>query len=297
MERNDSYLLQESVDYLIPKILDAQYPKLKAAEHIPVAYEGGAGAETINQLMIEYAGRAQITSAPGKNPPLVGILPNGLNTSVVRSVQMAFEINFQESRAAQRMGVNVSDKKGMAAREMVEREGNRLAYLGDVPSGIYGLFTFPLLPKVISPIRFNDLTVNPALLLDYMNLWTNLLYNEITNQVVQPNAVLMPTHVKTRLKTTYKSEYSDISLMKLWRDSNEFIDYVDDVPEANEAGFGETPGMLFYRRDPEYVTWYVPQPTEILIDQESETSKTLLVHQRNAGSFYHRMSGLLVEGL
>ena len=296
-ERVDSFLLQRSVDYLIPKILDAQFPELKAAEHIPVAYDGGPGAETISQLIIEYAGRAQVTSTPGKNPPLVGLLSNGLNSSVVRSVECAFEVHFQEARAAAMAGVAVSDKKGMAAREIVERDGNRLAYLGDQASGIYGLFTFPLLPKVISAVRFDDPAVSPTVLLDNLNAWSNLLYNTITRKAIRPNAVLMPSEVRTKLDTTYRSDHSDTTLMTLWRDSNKYIEYVDDVSEADEAGFNGTPAMIFYRKDPEYVSWYVPQPTEVLTQHESETSRTMLVHQRNAGAFFHRLSAIIIEGV
>lgn len=296
-ENFDSFLLQRSLDYLIPEILRAEYPEITVDADIPISNEGGPGADTISQLTIEYYGRAKITTSPTDDPPMIGINSNGLNSSVVRSLTAAFDLHFQEARAAEMMGVNVSAEKGMAAKETVERESARIAYLGDSESGIHGLFTFPYLPKIISSVRFDNPAADPNLLLDSINSWSNVLYDVLTRKTIQANAVLMPTRVYTKLSTTYRNSNSDTTLMELWRKANPHITYVNRVPEADEAGFGGTPAMIFYKKDPMHVRRHIPQPTEVLVHRESETSKTMLVHQRTGGTFFRRLSGVIVEGV
>lgn len=290
-------LLQRALEYIIPEVERAAYPELKAPEHIPTVNLGGPGAETITQVMLDYRGRARITSAPGDDPPLVGVVADPLNSSAVKSIEAAWRVTFQEVRAANQAGIDISMEKAFGAKEMVMRESNRIAYLGDPAAGLYGLFTFPLLPKVISPIRFDDLALDPNLMLRHLNSWSNMIYDVVTRRVFKSDAVLMPSRVRTVLNTTFRNANSDTTIMDLWRKSNPHITYIDDVPEADEAGFGGTPAMVFYKKDPSHVRRYIPQPLEQLLHKDSETSKEVLIHERNAGTFYSRLSGLVVEGV
>lgn len=291
------YLWQQAVEHLIEKVERADYPELKAEEHIPTVYEGGPGAEFIKQLMIDFVGRAKVTSAPGDDAPLVGLVGvDGLNTAVVRSITAKWRVTFQEYRTAIQAGIDVSSEKAFGAKRMVMAESDRIAYLGDPDAGLYGLFTFPFLPKVISPIAFDDPTVTPDQILQYMSIWSGMVY-KITRRVFKSDAVLMPSEVWRVMNTTFRNATSDTTIMDLWRKSNPHINYVDEVSHADEAGFGGTPAIIFYKKDPSHVKRYIPQMIEQLVHHNSDTFKEVLVHERNAGTFFSRLSGIVVEGV
>lgn len=290
-------LLQRALEYIMPEVARAEYPELKAEQHIPTVTAGGPGAETITQVMLDYRGRAKITSAPGDDPPLVGVVGEAMNASNVKSIEAAYRVTFQEVRAAAFAGIDISAEKALGAKEMVMRESNRIAYLGDPAAGLYGLFTFPLLPKVLSPIQFDDPALDPNIMLRYLNSWANLLYDVITRRTFKADTVLFPSRVRTIMNTTFRNANSDTTIMDLWRKSNPQITYVDDVSEADEAGFGGTPAIIFYKKDPSHVKRYIPQPIEQLLHHNSDTSKEVLIHERNGGTFYSRLSGVVVEGV
>ena len=297
MRLDGPILLGQALDYIIPKVERAAYPELKAAEHIPTSNEGGPGVATITQLMLDYRGRAKVTSSPGDDPPLVGVVGEAMNASNVKSIEAAYRVTFQEVRAAALAGIDISLEKALGAKEMVMRESNRISYLGDPMAGLYGLFTFPLLPKVLSPIRFDDPTLDPVVMLRYLNIWTNMVYDQITRRTFKADTVLFPSRIRTILNTTFRNASSDVTLMELWRKSNTQITYVDDVSEADEAGFGGTPAIIFYKKDPSHVKRFIPQPIEQLLHHNSDTSKEVLIHERNGGTSFLRLSAVVIEGV
>lgn len=290
------YLLGRALEYLIPVVQEAQYPELKSSKHVPISIEGGAGADSITQVTLDFAGRAKITSSPGDDPGLVGLRGEAYNQGV-KSIEFGWRVDFQEARAAAVAGINVSNKKALAAGEIVDRESNRIAYLGEASAGLYGLFTFPPLPKIQSTIQFDDPALDPIVALAQLNVWTNMLYDKITKRVFKPDSVLLPSRIMTWLNTTYRNANSDVTIMDLWRKGNPFITFVDDAGEADEGGFGGTPAILFYKKDPAHVNHFIPQYREQLIHEQSETHTTVLVHQRDAGVFYSRLSALVVENV
>ncbi len=291
------YLLQRAVEHILGEVARAEYPELKAAQHIPTSFEGGPGAQMLTQVTLDYRGRAKITSAPGDDPPLVGVVSEAMNASNVKSIEAAWRVTFQEVRTATFAGIDISAEKALGAKEMVARESNRVSYLGDPDAGLYGLFTFPLLPKVLSPIQFDDPTLDPNLMLRYLNIWSNMVYDQITRRTFKADTVLFPSRVRTVLNTTFRNANSDVTLMDLWRKSNPQITYVDDVSEADEAGFGGTPAIIFYKKDPSHVKRFIPQPIEQLLHHNSDTSKEVLIHERNGGTFFSRLSAVVVEGV
>ena len=246
--------------------------------------------------MLDYRGRAKISSRPASDPPKVGIVGNA-RTWPVKSITASYEVDFHEVRASTQMGVDISAEKALSAMELVKRESNRIAYLGDASLGLFGMFTFPLLPKVLSTIQFDNPALDPIVALAAINSWANLLYDTITNRTFKSDAVLFPSKVMTYLNTTFRNANSDTTLMELFRKSNPHITFVDEVSEASEGGFGGTPAILFYKKDPRHVKRYIPQLAEQLIHRESQTLKEVLIHQRDAGTAYNRLSAFVVEGV
>lgn len=294
---DDAYLTRAATEYLIQQVEMATYPELKSAIHIPQIFEGGAGATEITSQMIDRRGRARVTAVPADDIPLVGLVGAG-STNKVRSIAIAYEVNFQEVRTAARTGINVDTTKALAAREFVEEESNEIAYLGgNSDDGVWlnGLFKHPQLPVVVSTVNFRDPATTPEQVSSLLNEWASLV--RVITRTIDADTALMPYSLMQYLSGLMWPNTS-MSVMELFRKTNPKITFVDDAPQADFAGFGDTPAMIFYRRDPAYIAHYIPQPLEQMIEHDSPYRKRVIVHQRDAGvMFRQKVCAVKVEGM
>lgn len=128
----------------------------------------------------------------------------------------------------------------------------------------------------LSPIRFNDLEVDPNLMLHHLNLWSNLIYID---------SVILPSQVRTILNTTFRNASSDVTIMDLWRKANSHIVYVDSVFVRDEVKlFGNSSSaIIFYEKDP--TKRFVPE----LLKELSPQSR----HE----TFFNKLSRVIIEGV
>lgn len=285
------------LDYVMAEVQRASYPELKGRVHVPVQFDGGAGSMSITQKSVDIRGKAAIKAVPDDDIPLVGLVGGAEQTQPVRSILMAYEVNFMEIRSAAQLGINVSSEKGLAAREFVAREENRITYLGDPLTGLNGLFQHPLMPSITSDIQFDDPNLDPVVALARMNLWANAVHDTITARTFQVNAVIMPSRVMTYMNTTYRNSSSDISLMDLFRKGNPHITFVDSCAEADIGGFGGSAAIVFYNKDLKHLAHWIPQEFEQLPEVFSGVSTKVVCHERSAGVFFKKMSAVRIDGV
>lgn len=299
MRRDEDISLYQGdlLNYVMAEVQKAVYPEIKNRIHCPTLFEGGAGSLSISQRMVDARGKAKVVAVPNDDIPLVGLVGGADQTTPVRSIMMAYEINFLEIRSAAQLGINIDAEKGLAAREFVKREEDRITYLGDPDTGLQGLFTHPMIPSVTSTIQFDDPSLDPGVALQRLNTWTNLVHDVISQRVYQVNSVLFPSRVMTYLNTTYRNSSSDVSLMELYRKGNPHITFVDSCEHADMAGFGGTPAILFYVKNPSHVAHYIPQEFEQLPEVFTGVSTKVVCHERTSGVFYKKMSALRIDGV
>ena len=294
---DDALLTRQATQYLINQVDIAEYAELKSQIHIPTLVEGGAGATEIVSQLIDRRGRAKVTAIPADDIPLVGLL-GAEATNRVRSIASAYEVNFQEVRTALRAGMDIDATKALAARLMVEEESNDIAYLGGASDdGVWlnGLFKHPLLPIVISTVNFQDPATTPEQKLYALNQWAGIV--RTMTRSLDADAVLMPYEFMQNLNGTIWPN-TGMSVMEMFRKTNPKITFVDECPQADFAGFGDTPAMIFYHRNPNYIAHFIPQATEQIIDTQSQVRTKVIVHKRDAGvMFRQKVCAVKVEGI
>jgi hypothetical protein len=128
----------------------------------------------------------------------------------------------------------------------------------------------------LSPIHFDDPSLEPSVMLHHLNSWSNLLYVD---------SVILPSQVRGILSTTFRNANSDITVMDLWRKANPHIVYVDSVFERDEVKlFGNSSSaIIFYERDPG--KRFVP-----------ELIKELSPQSRNE-TLFDKLSRVIIEGV
>lgn len=294
---DDALLTRRATEYLITQVDLAEYAQLKSPIHIPTLVEGGPGATEITAQLLDRRGRARVTAIPSDDIPLVGLL--GMETTNrVRSISSAYEVNFQEARTAARAGVDIDTTKALAAKLMVEEESNEIAYLGgNSDDGIWlnGLFKHPLLPIVISTVNFKSSATTAEQKLNALNQWAGIVRS--MTRSIDADSVLMPYEMMQSLNGTIWPN-TGISVMELFRKTNPKITFVDECPQADIAGFNDTPAMIFYHRNPSYIAHFVPQETEQIVDVMSQMRSRVIVHKRDAGvMFRQKVCAVKIEGI
>ena len=288
-------IMARAAEYNFQELIRAEYPERKGRNHVPVNFEGGPGARYLTRQHIDYAGRARLTSRPGYDTPKVDLL-GAPDTIPVYSAEQEYEINFQEAREAMFADFQVSSEKAMAAGELIRALEDEITYLGAPSQGIHGLFSSRL-PRIVSTVNFNDPALSADNAVDALTEWANAIYTTLTKTVLKANAVIMPSKVLTYMLSKRRSEHDPTTVMRAFKESNPWIDMIDDAVWCDIAGAGETPAMLFYNRDPRYVEFHIPHPLEQLVKSESQVCNTYLVHERIAGIRYkNRLSAVIVEG-
>ena len=128
----------------------------------------------------------------------------------------------------------------------------------------------------LSPIHFDDPTLDPSLMIQHLNLWSNLLYVD---------SVILPSQVRTILSTTFRNANSDVTIMDLWRKGNPHILYVENVFERDQVNlFGNSSSaIIFYERNPG--KRFVP-----------ELIKELSPQSRNE-TLFDKLSRVIIEGV
>lgn len=294
---DDALLTRQATEYVMNEVQMVEYGELKADLHIPLINEGGAGATQITSQLIDRRGRAKVTLVPSDDIPLVGLMGSE-STSRVRSITAAYEINFQEARTASMAGIDVDLTKAKAAKLAVEEESNEIAYLGGTSTDgawLNGLFKHPMLPVVVSTVNFKDESVTAEQALAQLNMWASLV--RTMTRTIDADTVLMPYTVMQYLNGKIWTN-TGMSLMELFRKTNPKITFVDECPQADYAGFGETPAMIFYYRNPEYIAHVVPQELEQIVDTMSQFRTKVVIHKRDAGViFRQKVCAVKVEGI
>jgi len=128
----------------------------------------------------------------------------------------------------------------------------------------------------------------------------------LTKGIEIPDTIIMPIGQYSLLNSTYRSEYSDLTLMAAFLKNRPYITKVDWV--ADLAGVSPVPStlvpgsstdvMVIYKRDDEHLTLEIPQPFEQLDIERRGLEYVTPCHARCAGVIvYYPLSVSIVEGI
>lgn len=295
------------LEYIKAQTFDIVYPMLKATTLIPVSTEAGPGAESITYQQFDQVGIAKIIANYADDLPRADVKGKEF-TAPVRSLGASYGYSVQEIRAAQFAGRNLEQRKANATRRAIEQKINRLGWFGDAEYGLKGLLNHDNITRVAveddgtgSSTLWED--KNPDQILRDMNDLVNGIV-DITNGVEAPNTLLMPIEQYTFIASTARSANSDTTILQYFLTNNPFIDTVDWLVEAKGAGLGEgsVPAggdiMIAYDRNPDKLTFEIPQPFEQFPAQERGLEFVIPTHARcSSVLLYYPLSVALAEGI
>lgn len=282
----ESAFFTGQLEHIKAQTYDIVYPALRARDFIPVSGDAGPGAMTITYRQFDRVGMAALITAYAKDLPRADITGKPF-TSPVESLGIVYGWSLQEIRAAAMAGLPLSQKKSNAAREGTADKEELLAAFGNSDTGLRGFLNHPNVPQasVAGGTWASKVAATPeALLTDLNEHYSSIV--TVSKGTEKPNMVILPPTQHVTLGQTRLPDTS-ITLKDFWLGSHPGVS-MDDWQQVVGAGVGDTDRMVMYTKDPNRLTFEIPQEFEQLEVQVEGLDFEVPCHARNGGVIIYR---------
>ena len=299
LDSNGLAFFQRELDHIKSKTFDVLYPDLTFRKLFPVTGDTPAGADSVTYQVYDKSGKVNIVAKNAKDLPRVDVDGKEV-TRLVRTLATSFGYNVIEIMNSQMVGKSLDQKRANAARYAIEREFNRIAWLGDAAHNMYGLLTHPGVPSGNAPTGSWTPATDPSDILADINDAFNTVYTQ-TNAVERANKLALPPEQYALIATTPRTTTSDKTILTWIIENTPQLGSANDVivaPELIGAGAGSVDVMAVVSTNPEKMEFEIPMETMFLPEQEQGLEYVVPVIARCAGlQMYYPLSAYLSLGI
>ena len=300
MDAKFTAVLEKQLEFVKTQTYDIVYPDLKAKQLIPVDNSAGPGAETITYRQWDEFGMAQIISNYADDLPLVDALVEEF-VQRVHSIGAAYQWSIQDLRRSAMADSRLDQRKARAARNFIERKLENIGALGDALAGLTGIANNAnvSLVAVTTGDWFNAATTGEQKIADLNKLVSTIVI--ANKETFIPDTVLLDIGLYNNISNDRISSTGDThtTVLEAFLRSSPYIKEVIPwfkLSDANAAGTKAR--AVCYKRDPEILTFEIPQEFEQLPPQAKNLSFQVPVHARTAGVIvYYPIAMGYMDGL
>jgi len=304
IDADGAIFFQRQLEHIKAKSYDVKYAELKARTLFPVSNEAGKGVDTIVYETYDAVGMAKIINAYSDDLPSADIA--GKETRVpVRSVGNSYKYSIDEIQSAELTGLPLNQKRANASRKGVELKINNVAFYGDAPSGLSGLFDNPNIPTgaVVNGGSGTPWTTKTPeqILFDINDLFADIF--ESTKMVERPDTLMLPPSQWSYIMSTPRSINSDTTIAQYLVSNSPFLKSLEDIIAVNECSDAENPllasdAMVAYCRDADKLELEIPVEYEAFPPQEKNLNFVVPARARIAGlNIYYPLSLAIATGI
>lgn len=264
------------------RIYEEHYPPLNADLLIPPSGSEDRGAAQYAREVYQSQGQADWVGDAADDLPQV-------NAGVIRDVYnidmagCSYGWSLKELNAAEFAKRPLDVRRGLAARRAIESFRNRLFFLGSAAKQIFGLFSFPYIPRSTLSIADFSPGADPE---DTLQAMYSLSIDVITNSesAEKPTHLLLPTSIYLYVSSTRANLLNNDTILQVYMRNAPGAREVVEVRELETAGptGGKVIAAITIGRDSaEHI---VTNPLEILPPQERNL-KTIFNVVTEVGGF------------
>lgn len=268
-----SFLTQQAA-YIEPEVYRMKYPEIQYPNLIPVDTSAGEYARTIEFYSVGTVGKAEWFHADANDMPRADIDMTAYNAPVAMA-GIGYGYNLDELGFAQRVQMNLTAERAIAARRAYEEFMERIVLTGDTAKNWTGL---------INSAAITPSTV-PADGTGASTLWINKtgdqiardindslsLINSSTLGVEYADTLLLPIAQFNLLVTKRLGTNGEGITVLEWVQKNNVYTATTGNPltirvvrQLSTAGGSSSARMVAYRRDPSIVKLHVPMTHRFL---------------------------------
>jgi len=305
LDADGAFFFQRQLEHIKARSYDVQYAELQARSLFPVSNEGGPGVTSITYRTYDQVGAAKIIQAYADDLPRADVA--GKETTIpVRSVGISYGYNLDEIQASQLTGAALDQRRANAAMRSVEQKVNDVAFFGDAPSGLPGLFDHPNIPTgaVVDGVGGTKDWASKTpdeILFDVNDLFADIF--ETTKMVERGNTLMLPPAQWSYISSTPRASNSDTTILMFLVQNSPYLNSVDDIIPVNECSSELNPNlstdaMVAYDRNPDKLQLEIPVELEMMPVQQKNLEFVVPGRNRLAGlNIYYPLSLAIATGI
>jgi len=260
--------------HIEPQVYETKYKDLQYAELIPIDTSAGDWADTIEFYSMDKVGQAAWFNHNARDIPRADVTRTQ-HSHEIHMAAIGYGWTLAELGKAQRLGIQLSADRAMAARRAYEEFIDDIAFNGDTGKGWTGLYNDA---NVNAANMANDGTGSsrlwtaktPALILRDINEALTAAF-EGTKRTELADTILLPLTAYTYIASQPMSTtYPDKTILQYVMDNNIYTAITGQrltirVGDGLEdAGTSSTGRLIAYRKDPQVLKLHLPVPLRFL---------------------------------
>lgn len=249
--------------YIEPGVNMMRYPEFQYAELIPVDRSAPEWTQVVEYWSGDMYGRAQWINANSDDVPMAG-QTRRKDMTTVHTAAIGYGYGLEEIEGARAAGRNLPAEDAVAARRAAEDMINRIAFVGDVEKGLYGLANHPAVTPRTAPNGSWDTSDVDDILADFNELlsiaWRDTKYTAINDTVGLPYEKISMLSSRRLNDVTGGNLMSYIQQYNLYTTVTGRPLTIRAIYGLEEAGVGDSSRAIAYRRSPEVLKLHMPMP-------------------------------------
>lgn len=291
------------LDYIKSKTYDKIYPEFSALANFPITHEVSEGAETVTYYSYDKTGMAQIIANYATDLPRADV-KGAPTTAQIKSIGDSYGYSVQEMRASRMAGKSLDTRKAEAARYVMDRKVNEIAFAGDPANGLMGLLTtgnnIPL--YTLAQVSGQTAWANKSaaeILTDINGMFK--YQSQITQDVERADTLMLPPEVFIDISTR-QIPNTGYTVKKFLLENAPYLKNIVTAPELAAANTATNPlgsnVALLYTNSAEKFSLEIPMSFYQYPLQNRNLEVIVPCEERIAGMIiYYPMSALLAVGV
>lgn len=257
--QNAGFHHARQLEFIHAEVLEEEFPVPNALrvfttdESVPV----GARTHTMRRRFLH--GEARVYRGGGDEIPRVGSTQRE-ETWPIRHIVAGYGWNIFEAQSETFANSGKMRTDARNARDVIMNLANRLWWTGSEQHDLYGVLTYPFLPKKTIATSFTRASMqsDPDAILGELHDLVNFPHDN-SQSTFQPTRLLLTNKVHDRLSSVRFAAGSDTTILQHFLANSAHITGVDVVWELEDAGGTDVHGMFAYRNDQRGVQLVMPQ--------------------------------------
>jgi hypothetical protein len=194
----------------------------------------------------------------------------------------AYQYSIQDLRRSAMTGTSLDSRRAATARRVIENKIDKWGATGMLTGGIAGALNHPNIPLVVPPTGTWSGATALQMLADLEFLVNSVIDNN--EETFFPDTIILDGPSLRRIASTPMLDNSSRTVLQTFLQNNLYITRIEGWYEcklADAAGTG--PRFMCYKRDPEVITFEIPQEFEQFPPQAVNLAFKVPCHARVAG--------------
>ncbi len=275
MTRELSFRLSKIIEQV--KVAATSYDLFAFNESVPI------GAKSFKARRIEHFGEARIYRGGSS----IGATRTAMYEEDFKIHHLVTSVGTDmfETMAQNFAGENITQREMAAAKEVLYLEADRLFWQGDAMAGLYGVLSYPFLPRMHLAVPFSSASTGMEIVRELNRAASDA--EERSHGTMRPTACVMSHQLYNYIaQEPLDTSGGDITILEYWKRTNsQGIQNVKKVDRLTGAGPSGENGIFFYAEGSQGPLLTMPQPFAVLPPQAHGFGNTTYMYC-TIGSIY-----------